>query len=119
MKNAINFYKEQGAVSARGVARSAYDGADYYHPITQDFYRECLGTLYVYDEENNRFVKFKGYIDRSQFIDLYDLRRVMDAHEYIAKLGGIDGANAVLSGFDITAKAISGALELVTASQAQ
>lgn len=116
-ENAIKFWKDNNEAKVRSVVSLSDDGAEYYHPITKEYYRDCLGVIFIHDE--NRWVKFKGVIDRNQFVLLSDLSCLINAHDYISKLGGLDGANAVINGFELTIASIKQSAEYVASCQPQ
>ena len=85
--NAIQFFKNVGIQRVECILSWADEGAEFYHPIARKYYRMYLGVVFSFDFEANRWTKFIGLIDTTQFILIEDLQDLVKAHKYVDELG--------------------------------
>lgn len=117
LENAIKFWSDKGEKKVQAVIKSDLAGAQLYHPKTEDYYQSNIGVLYWYSWEENRYIKFSGFIDLNQMIKIDDLKRLADSHRYMREYGDIDVAEASLRSLQVSALILEKTISDVRACQ--
>ncbi|EPP3506152.1 hypothetical protein ACUN5M_000330 [Acinetobacter baumannii] len=92
------FIREYGVDKAREVVECRGSNccmAQSYSPITRKYYSVVDGVLYFFSESTNQFLKYADVISSTlDFVDLSDLKRLVESVDLVNSLGGLKAARS-------------------------